>query len=550
MAREIPWHKSISAKLGGTVFVFALFVIGLVIANVMAYARIQSDLAWLTTSGDIRRTGYMTLFLANQTARATGPARDQYAQQLRDETSRAVALRRALLDGAPERGVEPASDPRIIQNLERRDDRWKEQIDPLVKRVLASPPGTDLSAELASLEQLLTTQTADVDAGNELANNLVKEQADRFRLLNNLLAILTLVMLAAVFVIARNLSRRTSELAASARRIASGDLAHRATESGSDEVAVLAESFNDMTGTLRGSLETERDGRAALEALIGTVAEAVARLSANSAEILAATTQQASGAQEQAAAVAQTVTTVDEVTQTAEQAADRAKSVAAASQRAVDIGADGSKAIERSIDSIATVRTHVESIAEGILTLAEQAQAIGDIISTVDDLAERTNLLALNAAIEASRAGEAGRGFSVVASEVKALADQSKKATAQVGQILGEIQRATNDAVFLTEQGSRSVDQASEVVDQTGETIRTLLGALEQAAQVAAQIAASAGQQATGMSQVHTAMSNINQATSQNVIASRQAERAAQDLSDLAGTLKARLDGSRPRANG
>src|SRR5436309_9556961 len=106
------------------------------------------------------------------------------------------------------------------------------------------------------------------------------------------------------------------------------------------------------------------------------------------------------------------------------------------------------------------VKEKVEATAENILTLAEQAQAIGNIIAAVNDIAEQTNLLALNAAIEASRAGEHGKGFTVVAGEVKALADQSKKATGQVRQILGEIQKATNTAVLSTEAVTKGVAAA------------------------------------------------------------------------------------------
>ena len=119
----------------------------------------------------------------------------------------------------------------------------------------------------------------------------------------------------------------------------------------------------------------------------------------------------------------------------------------------------------------------------------------------MNDIAEQTNLLALNAAIEASRAGEHGQGFAVVAGEVKALADQSKKATAQVRQILGEIQKATNAAVLSTEQGTRDALNATKVVSQAGETIHALADTLSQTAQAATQIVASAGQQATGMVQ-------------------------------------------------
>jgi PAS domain S-box-containing protein len=273
--------------------------------------------------------------------------------------------------------------------------------------------------------------------------------------------------------------------------------------------------------------------------VLAAVREAVAQLSSASAEILTSTQQQAAGAQEQAAAVTETVATVEEVTQTAEQAAQRAKGVGEAVQHTLEVGRVGRKTVEESITALENVREQVEATAETILALAEQAQAIGEITATVADIAEQTNLLALNAAIEASRAGEHGRGFAVVAGEVKALADQSKKATAQVRQILGEVQKATNAAVLSTEEVTKGVAAAGKVSGNAGETIRALAETLAEAAQAAAQITASAGQQATGMAQIHQAMRNIDQVSKQNLAAVRQAEQAAQDLN----TLGTRLSG-------
>jgi methyl-accepting chemotaxis protein len=263
------------------------------------------------------------------------------------------------------------------------------------------------------------------------------------------------------------------------------------------------------------------------------VRQAVSQLSAAGAELLASTTQQAAGSQEQAAAVTQTVTTVDEVSQTAEQAAQRAKSVGEAVQRNLEIGKAGRKAIEDSITAKHRVKEQIEATAESILGLAEQAQAIGEVIATVNDIAEQINLLALNAAIEASRAGEHGRGFSVVAGEVKALADQSKKATVQIRQSLGEIQKATNTTVLSTEEVTRGVATAIQLGTQAGETITSLTQALSETAQVAAQIVASAGQQATGMTQIRQAMRNIDQIAQQNAAATRQATQAAANLNVL-----------------
>ena len=263
------------------------------------------------------------------------------------------------------------------------------------------------------------------------------------------------------------------------------------------------------------------------------VRAAADQLATCSAEILASTTQQASGAREQAAAVTQTMATVDEVAQTADQASQRAKAVGESVQRTLEIGKSGRKVVDESLVAMESVKEKVEATAENILTLAEQAQAISDIIATVNDIAEQTNLLALNAAIEASRAGEHGRGFTVVASEVKALADQSKKATAQVKRILGEIQKATNTAVLSTEEVTRGVAGAIKVGGQAGETIKTLADTLAEVARAATQIVASVSQQATGMTQIHQAMKSIDQVAKQNSVATRQAAQAAENLNQM-----------------
>jgi methyl-accepting chemotaxis protein len=285
-------------------------------------------------------------------------------------------------------------------------------------------------------------------------------------------------------------------------------------------------------------------------AVSGPLRETTGVLASTAAEILAATTQQAAGASESSAAVAETVTTADEVAQTSEQAAQRAKAVADSAQRAADIGQAGRRAVDESVSGMTAVKEQVGSIADSILALAEQAQAIGEIIATVNDIAEQTNILALNAAVEAARAGEAGRGFAVVAAEVKSLAEQSKKATVQVRQILGEIQRATSAAVMTTEQGTKQVASLTKQVTEAGETIRTLADAAAEAAQAAVQIVASAGQQAVGMAQIRQAIGSIHEATQQNLASTKQAERAAQDLNILGGKLLDLVGGNHRAAVG
>jgi PAS domain S-box-containing protein len=313
-------------------------------------------------------------------------------------------------------------------------------------------------------------------------------------------------------------------------------VAMRVTEMSYQGQRLYIATLQDVTERQRAEEERAR--------LFEAIREAVSRLSAASAEILASTTQQATGAQQQAAAVTETVVTVDEVTQTANQAAEHAKGMAEAARRVDEVGRAGRKSVEDTITAMDTLREQVESVAENILELAERAQAIGEIIATVHEIAERTNLLALNAAIEASRAGEHGRGFAVVAGEVKALAEQSKKATGQVRQILGEIQQATNTAVLSTERGTKAVAEAAAVVGRADETIRALADMLAASARAAAQIVASVGQQATGTSQINEAMKSIDLATKQTLASTRQAEQSARDLNALGQSLKALIEGN------
>ena len=322
-----------------------------------------------------------------------------------------------------------------------------------------------------------------------------------------------------------------------------GELIHTCADGRRVTVSSRWTLERDASGAAKSYLEINTDitRRKQLEVerarYLENVSEAVSRLATTSTEILAIAQQQAAGAEEQASAVAQTVTTVDQVAQTAAQAAQRARSVGEAVSRTQEIGQRGRQAVDDSIAALEKLEEQVESTAESILMLAEQAQAIGEIIATVNDIAEQTNLLALNAAIEASRAGEYGRGFTVLAGEVKALASQSKKATTQVRQILGEIQKATNTAVLSTEEVTKGVSVTTAVASQAGGTIKTLTETLTETAQAATQIMASAGQQATGMSQIHQAMKNLDQVARQNLVAIRQVEQAAQNLSALGNQL-------------
>jgi methyl-accepting chemotaxis protein len=385
--------------------------------------------------------------------------------------------------------------------------------------------------------------------------------------LGTLLALVTAAL--AGVIITRNIAHPLANLTGVAERITVGDLSSAVTVGErSDEVGVLARAFERMTASLRkmagaaeqiaaGDLRTSLEPQSSEDVLgnafvrmtanlrrqIGDMAEGATVLGTAASEIVASTAQLASGATESAAAVSETTTTVEEIRQTAQLASQKARAVADSAQKAVQISLTGRKSTDDVATGMGRIRTQMEAIAESMMRLSEQTQMIGQIIATVEDLSAQSNLLAVNAAIEAAKAGEHGKGFGVVAQEVKSLAEQSRQATDRVRTILSDIQKATTAAVMATEQGAKAVEAGGKQTDLAAESIGALAGSVTEAAQAATQIAASSQQQMIGMDQVAGAMENIKQASTQNVASARQLETAARSLSGLGQRMKQLAEG-------
>jgi methyl-accepting chemotaxis protein len=310
-----------------------------------------------------------------------------------------------------------------------------------------------------------------------------------------------------------------------AGEIAAGNLAIAIDrEERQDEFGTLGNAFGRMVESLRELSRELRDG--------------INVLASSGSQILAATTEMASGAAQTATSVNETTATVEEVKQTAHLAAEKSQHVADIAQRAVQASQAGRGAVDEAVEGMRQIMEQMEAVTDSIVRLSELSQTIGGIITTVNDLAEQSNLLAVNAAIEAAKAGEHGKGFAVVAQEVRHLAGQSKQATAQVQGILGDIQKATSASVMATEQGTKAVETGMRQSSRAGEAIRTLSETVEEAATAALQITASSKEQLVGMDQIALAMQNIKTATSQQVAGTRQTEEASMKIHDLGKRLK------------
>ena len=381
----------------------------------------------------------------------------------------------------------------------------------------------DRAAEDAQLRvrEVQDTGWVQMDEGQKMTDDLAHRSMNTTIVVVNIAILLAII--AGVF-FARSLVQALGACVQFARRVAQGDLTARLKVNGSDELGVLAATLNEMAGSLAD--------------MSGQMSAGAQSMSAASTEILASVSQHTASANEQMAAVNQTGATVNEVRATAEQSAQRAEDVAALAQMSVHVGQDGSAAVAAILKGMSEIKARVETIAQDILALSEQTQQIGEITATVNDLADQSNILALNAAIEAAKAGEQGKGFGVVATEVRNLADQSKQATAKVRVILGDIQKATNAAVLATEQGTRGVEGGMTLAQRAGEVIGQLADNIRNASQAAQQIVASAHQQSAAMDQIAQAMKEINQATMQSVAGARQSQAAAEGLTSLARQLQ------------
>ncbi len=380
-------------------------------------------------------------------------------------------------------------------------------------------------------ERLIRAQEAVYALAKRLAASVADEASALVQSNQTILAtgsLLTIGLgLGLAALIGHSISSPLRLMAQTAEKLAEGDLTIDVAaldQKRRDEVGALAVAMAKLTANLRDQIRQ--------------VSESVAVLSASARQISASTTQLAANAAETAAAVSETSATVEELRQTAVVASQKARMVSDTSQRGAEVAVGGRRSVEETLGGMQRIQAQMDSIAERMVRLSEQSQSIGQIVTTVEDLAAQSNMLAVNAGIEAAKAGEHGRGFVVVAQEMRSLAEQSKQATVQVMAILNEIQKAAGAATLATEQGGRAVEAGATQATQTGQSIQALAANVTESASAAAQIAASSQQQLVGVGQVATSMEGVKQATLQNADGAKQLDAAARNLNELGDRLQ------------
>ena len=269
-----------------------------------------------------------------------------------------------------------------------------------------------------------------------------------------------------------------------------------------------------------------------------SINSAVSSLSSTSTEIASTVEQHERTAQSQSASVSETTTTMDELSVSTRRSAEQADAVTVISKQALSTTEDGIKMANQASAGMSNLKQKVGAIGEQILKLSEQTGQIGGIANMVTDIAGQINMLALNAAVEAVRAGESGKGFSVIAQEVRKLADQGKKSAEKVNTIVADIQKATNSAVMVTEAGTKTVEDVAQIAQRAGESFGSLSGIANSVYENAQQVSLNMKQQAAAIKQVTEAMNNINTGAKETAAGISQTKIGIQRLNEAAMELK------------
>ncbi len=267
------------------------------------------------------------------------------------------------------------------------------------------------------------------------------------------------------------------------------------------------------------------------------IATAVRSIQSSSTELQSAANQQASGAKEQSTTMAEINTTISELLATSRQIAESAQRVAQVTERTSATARTGDATVERGHEAIASIRRQVELIVQNMLDLGKKSQQIGSVLDILGELAEQTNILAINATIEAAGAGEAGKRFSVVADEIRKLADRVGGSTKEVRGLIDDVRSAVNLTVMTTETGSKAVEAGSKQFAEVTASFKQIASQVGTANEVAKEIELSTKQQATAVEQVNVAITNVAQGSKETAASTVQTLQTASQLAGLSHDL-------------
>ena len=312
------------------------------------------------------------------------------------------------------------------------------------------------------------------------------------------------------------LSSSVVKILAEMEKFAKGDLTVSLEIENSDEIGKLFSGFNNVVQKINN--------------ILSKVVEVTLSAAKSSGDISISTEEMATGALEQSSQINDIASAVEEMTSNIVSTNDNSNIAAQKARNAGEIANEGGKVVEDTVEGMNTIALVVESAAQTVNKLGKGSDQIGEIIQVIDEIAEQTNLLALNAAIEAARAGEQGRGFAVVADEVRKLAERTTSATKEIAMMIKQIQYDTNEAVKSMNSGTEQVNKGKELADKAKHVLQQIISRTNEVVEVINQVAIASNEQSTAASVISQNLEGINNATEEATMNIQQIATSAEQL--------------------
>ncbi|KMM94805.1 chemotaxis protein [Pseudomonas lundensis] len=371
-----------------------------------------------------------------------------------------------------------------------------------------------INKELNSLMRINGQQIAEA---NQLASDMYSAA---IKLVVFLLLLATALTIACALLLTRSITQPIAQALEAAEAIAEGNLTRPIKVDGSDEAGRLLQAMAKMQGKLRDTLQR--------------ISGSATQLASAAEELNCVTDESAKGLTQQNNEIEQAATAVNEMTSAVEEVARNAVSTSEASKNATASAGDGRDLVLETVSAIERMSGDVQSTATLIGNLAAESRDIGKVLDVIRGLADQTNLLALNAAIEAARAGEAGRGFAVVADEVRALAHRTQQSTSEIERMIGSIQGGTEQAVDSMRNSTERAESTLNIAKGAGLALDTINTAIVEINERNLVIASAAEEQAQVAREVDRNLVNIRDLSVQSATGASQTSSASNELSRLA----------------
>jgi methyl-accepting chemotaxis protein len=347
------------------------------------------------------------------------------------------------------------------------------------------------------------------------------------------ISVLFSVVIAAFFMWSANsmIIRPIVRIKETVERFAGGDL----TDRSGVKITIFGREIKDEVSALGNSVDEMANS---MSDVLGRISDSSNLLASSSEQLTASAGEIENGTNRQSAQTAQVATAMEEMSATVIEVAKNSQQVSESARIAQETAAEGGNIVREAIDAMQEVSESTTSTAETIGKLGESSEEIGSIISVINDIADQTNLLALNAAIEAARAGEQGRGFAVVADEVRKLAERTTTATKEIGGMINSIQTETGTAVEAMSEGIKKVDNGVRLANETGEALAKIVEGVQSVTDMVNQIATATEEQSATADEISRSMDSISDVAKTNVSAIGEVSSATDETARLATELK------------